>query len=110
VAVATPVELRQQKPDGTVEELFQAGGVPVDSVVVGIPTEFGVQPLEEHWPPEVAMLRAPRCEALQSGTEFLAGGAVLEVILPRAVLAPSQLKPQTRAAGFPCKSVPSVLI
>jgi hypothetical protein len=95
VALATPVEPLQQNPYGAVEELFQAGGVPVDSVVVVRPTQFGVPPLEEHWQPEGAILLAPRCEALPRGAEFLAGRAALERILPLAVLAPSTLKPQT---------------
>ena len=51
VALATPVEPLQQNPHGAVEELFQAGGVPVDSVVIVVPAEFGVQPLEEYWEP-----------------------------------------------------------
>ena len=79
----------------------------MDSVVMVIPTEFGVQPLEEHWQPEVAILLAPRGEALQRGAEFLAGRAALEVILPLAVLAPSKLNPQKLEAGFPCESVPT---
>src|SRR5713101_437449 len=44
VALATPVEPLEQQPHGTVEELFQAGGVPMDSVVIVVPAEFGVQP------------------------------------------------------------------
>jgi hypothetical protein len=107
VALATPVEPLQQHPYGAVEELFQAGGVPVDSVVVVIPTEFRVQPLEEPWQPEVAILLAPRGEALHRGAEFLAGRAAREVILPLAVLASSQLKPQNLEAGFPGESVPT---
>ena len=51
MALTTPVEPLQQNPHGAVEERFQAGGVPVDSVVIVIPTEFGVQPLEEHREP-----------------------------------------------------------
>ena len=51
VALATPIEPLQQNPYGFVEELFQAGGVPMDSVVIVVPAEFGVQPLEEHWQP-----------------------------------------------------------
>jgi hypothetical protein len=101
--LATPIEPLQQNPYGFVEELFQAGDVPVDSVVVVISTEFGVQPLEEHWQPEVAILLAPRGEALESSAEFLAGRAALEVLCPLAILAPSKLKPQKLEAGFPAR-------
>ena len=47
VALALPVEPLQENPHGAVEERWQAGCVPMDSGVVGIPTEFGIQPLEE---------------------------------------------------------------
>ena len=53
------------------------------------------------------MLLAPRGEALQGTAEFLAGGAALEVLLPLAGLAPSKRKPEKRAAGFSCVSVPT---
>ena len=64
VALATPVEPLQQNPSGPVEELFQAGGIPVDSVVIVVSTEFGVQPLEEYRKPEVPILLAPHREVL----------------------------------------------
>ena len=101
VALATPVEPLQQNPHGLVEDRFQAGGIPVDPIVIVVPTESGVQPLEEYWPPEVPMLFAPRGEAFQRGPEFLAGGAALEVILPLAILALSALKPPKLEAGSP---------
>jgi hypothetical protein len=107
VALATPVEPLQQNPHGTVEELFQTGGVPVDSVVIVVPTKFGVQPLEEFWQSEVSVLLAPRGEALQGTAEFLAGRPPLEVIFPLAIFAPSKLEPQKLKAGFPCLSVPT---
>jgi hypothetical protein len=66
-----------------------------------------VQPLEEPWQPEVAMLLAPRGAALQGPAECLAGGAALEVIFPLAGLAPSQRKPEQLAADFSCVSVPT---
>jgi hypothetical protein len=106
VALATPVAPLQHNPPGTVEALLQAGSVPVDSVVIVVPTELGVQPLAEHCESSMTMRLAPRGEALQGAPEFLAGRPPLEVILPLAVLAPSTLKPQTLDAGFPCESVP----
>ena len=39
---ATPIEPLQHKPQGCVDELCQAGGVPRDSVVIVIPTELGL--------------------------------------------------------------------
>ena len=107
MALATPVEPLEQHPHGTVEELFQAGSVPVHSVVIVVPAEFGVQPLEEHWQPEVAVLLAPRGEALQGVAEFLPCGPAFEVIFPLAVLAPPKLEPQKLEAGFACESVPT---
>jgi hypothetical protein len=79
--------------------------MPVDPVVSGVPTEVGVQPLEEDGPPEVPRLFAPRGAAFQRGPEFLAGGAAPEVILPLAILPPSELKPQTLEAGSPGGSI-----
>ena len=71
VALATPIEPLLQHPYGFVEALLQAGGVPVDSVVVVIPTEFGVEPLEQYWSPEVTVLLTPRGAALERGRVFL---------------------------------------
>jgi hypothetical protein len=48
VAWTTPIEPLSQNPYGFVEELLQAGSIPVDSVVIGGPTELGVQPLDKH--------------------------------------------------------------
>src|SRR2546428_10696797 len=55
----------------------------------------------------MTMLLAPRCEALQSAPEFLAGCSPLEVIFPLAVLAPPNLKSQKLEALFSCLSVPT---
>jgi hypothetical protein len=81
--------------------------MPVDSVVMVVPTECGVQPLEQHWQSSRPMLLAPRCEALQSAPECLAGCAPLAVILPLAVLAPPKLASQKLEAPFSCLSVPT---
>jgi hypothetical protein len=105
--LATPIEPLQQKPYGVVEELFQAGGVPMDSVVIVIPTEFGVEPLEQYWQPEVAVLLTPRGEALERGPQFLPCGPAFEVISPLAILSPPTLEPQTLEARFSCLSVPT---
>jgi hypothetical protein len=105
--LATPIEPLQQKPYGVVEELFQAGGVPMDPVVIVIPTEFGVEPLEQYWQPEVAVLLTPRGEALERGPQFLPCGPAFEVISPLAILSPPTLEPQTLEARFSCLSVPT---
>src|SRR6266508_660132 len=55
----------------------------------------------------MTMLLAPRCEALQSAPEFLAGCSPLEVIFPLAVLAPPNLESQKLEAHFSCLSVPT---
>jgi len=107
VALATPVEPLEQHPQGTVAELLQAGGVPMDSVVIVAPAECGVPPLEEPWPPEVAVLLAPRGAALQGAAECLPCGPAFAVLLPRAVLAPPTRKPENLAAGLPSVSVPT---
>jgi hypothetical protein len=107
VALATPIEPLQHNPYGFVEELLQAGGVPMDSVVVVIPAEFSVEPLEQYCQPEVAVLLTPRGEALERGPEFLPCGPAFEVILPLAILAPPTLEPQTLEPGLPCEAVPT---
>jgi hypothetical protein len=107
VALATPIEPLQQNPYGFVEELLQAGGVSMDSVVVVIPAEFGVEPLEQYWQPEVAVRLTPRGEALERGPEFLPCGPAFEVILPLAILSPPKLEPQKLEPAFPCKAVPT---
>jgi hypothetical protein len=82
VALVTPIEPLQQNPDGFVEELLQASDVAMDSVVIVIPPEFGVEPLEQYWQPQVAVLLAPRNEALARGPQFLPGGPAFEVMSP----------------------------
>ena len=52
------------------------------------------------------ILRASRGAARQGTPELRAGRPPLAVLVPLAVRAPSQRTPQTRAAGFPCASVP----
>ena len=107
MAVATPIEPLQQTPYGVVAERFQAGGVPMDSVVMGIPTEFGVEPLEQYGQPEVAVLLTPRGEALERGPELLPCGPAVEVISPLALLSPPKLDPQQLEARFACPSAPT---
>jgi hypothetical protein len=107
VAVATPIAPLQHKPYGCVEELFQAGGVPMDSGVMVIPTECGVAPREPYWPPEVAVRLTPRGEARARGPELLPGGPAFAVIAPLAILAPPNLAPQNREARCSCLSVPT---
>jgi hypothetical protein len=107
VALATPVEPLPQHPSGAGEERFQAGGVPVDSGGVGRPTKVRVQPLAEHWHPEVASLLAPRGAALPRGAAVRAGRAALAGSWPLAVLAPANLQPQNRDAGCPGESGPT---
>ena len=48
MALATPIEPLQQHPYGFVEALLPAGSVPMDSVVIVIPAELGVEPLEQY--------------------------------------------------------------
>jgi hypothetical protein len=79
--------------------------MPVDPVVMVVPPECGVPPLAEDWQPEVPRRCAPRGAAVPSGPEFRAGGAVLEGILPLAILPPSDLTPPNLAAGSPGGSV-----
>ena len=79
----------------------------MDSVVIVIPTEFGVEPLEQHWQPEVAVLLTPHGEALERGPEFLPCGPAFEVISPLAILSPPKLEPQKLEPGFPCQAVPT---
>ena len=106
VPLATPIEPLQHNPYGCVEELWQAGGVSMDSVVVGIPTEFSVEPLAQYGQPEVAILLTPRGEALERGAAFLPCGPAFEVLLPLAILSPPQLDPQKLEPGLPCEAVP----
>jgi hypothetical protein len=107
VALATPIEPRQQTPYGVVAELLQAGGVPMDSGVMVIPTACGVQPLEQDWQPEGATLLTPRGEALERGPELLPGGPACEVLAPLALLSPPPLEPQQLAARLAGLSVPT---
>lgn len=72
-----------------------------------IPTAFGVEPLDQDWPPAVAVLLTPRCEALERGPEFLPCGPAFEVISPLASLSPPTLEPQTHDARFSCRLVPT---
>ena len=104
---ATPIEPRQPTPYGCVEARFQAGGVPMDAVVLVIPPEFGGEPLHQSWPPEGAVLLTPRGAALARGPECLPCGPAVEVLSPLASLSPPTLEPQTLAARVSCLSVPT---
>ena len=106
-ALATPLEPLPHNPAGFGEALLQAGGVAMDSVVVVVPAEVGVEPLEQPWEPEGAVLLTPRGAALQSGPAFLPCGPAFEVLLPRTLLAPPTLAPQKLDAHVPGLSVPT---
>ena len=106
VAWATPVAPRAHHPHGTVEELFPAGGVPMDAVVMGGPAACGGQPLDEHGQPEVAGLLAPRGAALQGAAALRPCGPAVAGLLPLAGLAPPQRQPENLQAGFLGVSVP----
>lgn len=56
VALTPPIEPLAQHPYGFVEKLLQAGGIPVDSVVMVVPTKCGVQPREKPWESLMPML------------------------------------------------------
>jgi hypothetical protein len=110
VALAASIAPLQEHPHGLVAALLQAGGVPVDSVVIVIPTTFRVEPRAEFWQPVGPVLLAPRGAALQGAPEFLAGRPPLEVIFPLAVLAPPKLESQKLEAHFSYLSVPTALV
>ena len=72
----------------------------MDSIVIVIPPEFGVEPLEQYWQPAVTVFLTPRGEALERGPECLPCGPALEVCSPLALLAPPNLAPQKLTPGF----------
>src|SRR5882724_8125859 len=63
--LATPIAPLLQDPHGAEEELFEAGKVAVDPVVVVVPTELGIEPRQQHSPTLMSVRLAPWGEALQ---------------------------------------------
>jgi hypothetical protein len=103
VAWATPIEPLQHNPSGFVAALWQAGGVAMDSVGMGVPTELGVAPREPYGQPAGAGLLTPRGAARERGPEVLPCGPAFAGIVPLAILAPPQREPPTleaRLAGL----------
>jgi hypothetical protein len=97
--LTTAVEPFAQDTHGTGEELLQAGRVALHAIVVVVPTQLGVQLVEEVCQSPPTLVLTPGRAPLEGVAPFLARCPTLQMGLALAVPAPTKLQPQKVKAG-----------